>query len=56
MVENSTPVDLLDRLRRVGHRVETMDSAGVMQAVELTSGGEFVGIFDPRVPGQALGF
>jgi hypothetical protein len=33
-----------------------MDSAGVLQAVQRSADGQFIGIHDPRVPGRATGF
>jgi gamma-glutamyltranspeptidase/glutathione hydrolase len=56
MVEQGTPADVMDRLRRLGHRVEVLEAAGVMQAVSRADDGQFVGVPDPRVPGAALGF
>ena len=56
MVEATLPGHVLERLRTIGHRVETLDAAGVMQGIGVTPDGLFMGAHDPRVPGLALGF
>jgi gamma-glutamyltranspeptidase / glutathione hydrolase len=53
MVERTMPDDVVQRLEAMGHAIDRMPPAGVMQAVEIDSGGNLVGVHDPRVPGKA---
>jgi gamma-glutamyltranspeptidase/glutathione hydrolase len=56
MVEIGTSPERLAGLRQRGHEVEFLETAGVMQAVGVADDQRFIGVHDPRVPGQALGF
>ncbi len=56
MVEATTPQFLRGRLRQLGHTVEPLEAAGVMQGIARLPDGRLIGAYDPRVPGQALGF
>ena len=52
-VEQSFPVDHVQSLKRFGHQVEFLSSAGVAQAIARLPSGELAGVSDPRVPGKA---
>jgi gamma-glutamyltranspeptidase/glutathione hydrolase len=56
MVEQSLDHTRIDGLERRGHKIELLDSAGVLQAVLRDNRAQFLGVHDPRVPGQSLGF
>ncbi len=60
LVERGLPAELQTALRRRGHRLKTVSSAGVTQAiaVEVDRHGRrrFIGVADPRVPGKAMGW
>jgi gamma-glutamyltranspeptidase/glutathione hydrolase len=56
MLEASLDGPWIERLKARGHKLELLESAGVMQAVMRNDTGPFIGVHDPRVPGQALGF
>ncbi len=48
---------LLEELARRGHVIERIDTMGVTQAIRRPSAsGVFLGVQDPRVPGQAAGW
>lgn len=55
-VEETLPAAVRRGLTDRGHTLEVLPSAGVLQAVGRTATGQFIGVHDPRVPGQALGF
>lgn len=56
MVEGPVAENLLTGLRQRGHRIEFLESAGVMQAAWRTPAGALMGVHDPRVPGLATGY
>jgi gamma-glutamyltranspeptidase/glutathione hydrolase len=53
MVEKELPQEVVDKLKSMGHDVETTEAAGVTQANERTADGRLAGVHDPRVPGKA---
>ncbi|MEL6110359.1 MAG: gamma-glutamyltransferase, partial [Planctomycetota bacterium] len=55
-VERSMPTSDVENLRSLGHRIEFLSSAAVVQGIQRRSDGTFVGCADPRVPGKAAGY
>ena len=55
-VERTLKPAAVERLRSLGHQVEFLRSAAVVQGIEKLPDGTFVGQSDPRVPGKAAGF
>jgi gamma-glutamyltranspeptidase/glutathione hydrolase len=56
LVEQTFPQRVADNLRRLGHEVNVMPTAGVVQAIGISPTTKwFVGVHDPRVPGKAAG-
>jgi gamma-glutamyltranspeptidase/glutathione hydrolase len=55
-VEPTLPEAIRQRLVQLGHSVAPLSAAGVMQAIGRSADGQFIGVHDPRVPGQALAF
>lgn len=54
-IEDDAPRQWATELAARGHDVQTLPSAGVCQAIALTSDGRLVGVSDPRIPGKAAG-
>lgn len=54
-VESGFSDAVLDGLRRRGHQLNKVDGLGVTQAIDQSPTGEFHGVHDPRVPGNAAG-
>lgn len=55
-VEQSISSQLASALKSRGHAIQYLSSAGVTQAIGRDRDGNFLGVADPRVPGQALGW
>ncbi len=56
MVERTLAPELVRGLRRFGHTVREESAVGVTQAIGATPNGKLIGVYDPRVSGQAAGF
>jgi gamma-glutamyltranspeptidase/glutathione hydrolase len=57
MVETTMPGRIVAQLKARGHDVQTLDSAGVTQAIaRRTEDNRLIGVPDPRVPGLAQGW
>jgi gamma-glutamyltranspeptidase/glutathione hydrolase len=56
VVEEELAPNIVEALRERGHVVKSRSRIGVSQAIGLSEDGRtFVGVHDPRVPGQAAG-
>jgi gamma-glutamyltranspeptidase len=55
VVEPDLPANVIEELKRLGHKIETRRGLGATQAIGLDDHGVFVGVHDPRVEGQAAG-
>ena len=53
LAEAAVPAKIIEGLKQKGHKIESIDSSGVTQAVGLDSKGKLTGVHDPRVPGKA---
>jgi gamma-glutamyltranspeptidase / glutathione hydrolase len=53
--EKELAPEIVEGLRRRGHNVEEVESAGRTQAIARSSDGKFVGVADPRGGGKAAG-
>lgn len=55
MVEDDMPAELVAKLKSFGHEIDEVGSSsfGVTQAIEVDAEGQFIGVHDPRVRGQA---
>jgi len=53
MVERTMPAEIVNKLERLGHEIDTIEAAGVTQAIERGADGQLIGVHDPRVPGKA---
>ncbi len=54
-LEENMPRKWADDLVKRGHRVRTLPSAGVTQAIARDKDGKMIAVADPRVPGKASG-
>ena len=52
LIEATADVALKEKLKRVGHKVETSDRVGVTQAIGIDADGSLIGVHDPRIPGK----
>jgi gamma-glutamyltranspeptidase/glutathione hydrolase len=52
-VESKLPMGIVNALKKRGHDVGTLESAGVSQGIQRLPDGSFLGVHDPRVPGKA---
>ncbi len=55
-MEKSVDPGIRKKLSELGHTIEEIDSAAIVQAVQRTNEKQLIGISDPRVPGKAIGF
>ncbi|MEO1525269.1 MAG: gamma-glutamyltransferase [Planctomycetota bacterium] len=55
-VERTTEESIVEHLRSLGHEVEFLTSAAVVQGIQRLPDGTFIGCADPRVPGKASGY
>lgn len=53
LAEEAVPEKIIEGLKQRGHKIESIDSSGVTQAVGLDAHGKLIGVHDPRVPGKA---
>ena len=53
LAEATVPAEIIDGLKQKGHKIESINTSGVTQAVGLDSKGKLTGVHDPRVPGKA---
>jgi gamma-glutamyltranspeptidase / glutathione hydrolase len=53
VIESSVPKEIVDGLKRLGHKFEVIDESGISQGIELNADGKLTGVYDPRVPGKA---
>lgn len=54
MVEKGTPEATIDALRNLGHTVDYLPSAALVQVIKRDTNGEFTAVHDPRVEGKAI--
>jgi len=52
LAEETVPAEMIAGLKKLGHKIETIRSSGVAQAIARGDNGELVGVHDPRVPGK----
>lgn len=52
LAEEAVDQNVLEGLRKLGHKVDTVRTGGVTQAVGYSVEGKLVGVHDPRVPGK----
>lgn len=56
LVESTTDPEILEKLKAMGHDVQTSSVVGISQAIGFdTKSGEFTGAHDPRISGMAKG-
>ncbi len=53
LLESTVPKEIVEGLKTLGHKIETIDASGVAQGIAKNAAGELVGVHDPRVPGKA---
>ena len=56
ILEKSFEPELRAGLAKLGHEIEEIDRAAIVQAIELVDNERFIGVSDPRVPSKAMGF
>lgn len=55
-IEESFDPAIRKELSDLGHDIEELESAAIVQAIQRTNENGLIGISDPRVPGKAIGF
>jgi gamma-glutamyltranspeptidase/glutathione hydrolase len=55
-LEKSCPSSLVEQLQKFGHTLEMRSEIGVTQGITQLTRDQFLGVFDPRVPGKAAGW
>ena len=56
LIEKGFPEAVVEGLKSRGHEIKFLNSCGITQAICRTDDGKLVGVADPRVQGQAIGF
>lgn len=54
MVERGTPESTIAALKELGHQVDYLPSAALVQVIQRKATGEFIAVHDPRVEGKAI--
>ena len=56
LIEKGFEESVVEGLKSRGHDIKFLDSCGITQAISRTADGNLIGVADPRVQGQAIGF
>ncbi len=54
-IEKSFDAGIRKELSELGHDIEELETAAIVQAIQRTDDNDLIGISDPRVPGKAIG-
>ncbi len=52
LVEQATDANTIDQLKKYGHKIQTVSTSGITQAINVDDEGNLIGVHDPRVPGK----